>query len=365
MEDLAVGQTFGAGPIEVTEDEVIAFAQKFDPQFFHTDPEAAKNSPFGGLIASGWHTAAITMRLIIEASPPMKGGMVGRSVEKEKVTFLGVGTSPVSGTLSAQLGLPKGSGLVVNHIVPDSAAVSTLQEHDILLRLDDQILIETHQLEVLIRNHKEGDEITLTYLRGGKQATAKVKLGQKEVPKISLVEQRGLFPGGAGGVFFGQGQPGSWFEVPAPAPGEARAEYDGVLKLIRPEAGENPVRIQIEHRGGPGLRATSVNVANSNLSFSDDQGSLELTLKDGEKSLVAKDAKGQQIFSGPVTTPEQRQAVPEAVRQRLENLEGMHNITFRTDGDFMGGGAKVMQPAPRGIAFPRIPAPRPPSTPVF
>ena len=82
MEDLAVGQTFGAGPIEVTEDEVIAFAQKFDPQFFHTDPEAAKNSPFGGLIASGWHTAAITMRLIIEASPPMKGGMVGRSVEK-------------------------------------------------------------------------------------------------------------------------------------------------------------------------------------------------------------------------------------------------------------------------------------------
>ena len=53
MEDLAVGQTFGAGPIAVTEAEVIAFAEKFDPQFFHIDPAAAKDSPFGGLIASG------------------------------------------------------------------------------------------------------------------------------------------------------------------------------------------------------------------------------------------------------------------------------------------------------------------------
>ncbi len=82
MEDLKIGQRFGAGPIDVTEAEVIAFAAKFDPQFFHTDVAAAKDSAFGGLIASGWHTAALTMRLIIEASPKMKGGMVGRSVEK-------------------------------------------------------------------------------------------------------------------------------------------------------------------------------------------------------------------------------------------------------------------------------------------
>lgn len=82
MEDLTVGQRYTAGPIDVTEADAIDFARKYDPQDFHTNPEEAKLSLFGGLIISGWHTAALTMRLIIEASPKMKGGMVGRSVEK-------------------------------------------------------------------------------------------------------------------------------------------------------------------------------------------------------------------------------------------------------------------------------------------
>lgn len=82
MEDLHVGQTFGGGPVDVTAAEIIAFASKFDPQPFHTDAEAAKHSVFGELVASGWHTAALTMRLILEYSPKMKGGMVGRSIEK-------------------------------------------------------------------------------------------------------------------------------------------------------------------------------------------------------------------------------------------------------------------------------------------
>ena len=82
MEDLAVGQKFAAGPIEVTAEEIIAFASKFDPQEFHLDPEKAKQSVFGAHVASGWHTAAMTMRMIIDASPKMKGGMIGRTIEK-------------------------------------------------------------------------------------------------------------------------------------------------------------------------------------------------------------------------------------------------------------------------------------------
>ena len=82
MEDLKVGQKFSAGPIDVTTEDIIAYAKKYDPQDFHTDPALAKNTVFGHLIASGWHTASLTMRLIIEASPPMKGGMIGRSVER-------------------------------------------------------------------------------------------------------------------------------------------------------------------------------------------------------------------------------------------------------------------------------------------
>lgn len=82
FEDLTIGQTFKAGPTVVTESEVIAFASKYDPQPFHTDAAKAKDTFFGELVASGWHTAAMTMRMILEASPPMKGGMVGRTIEK-------------------------------------------------------------------------------------------------------------------------------------------------------------------------------------------------------------------------------------------------------------------------------------------
>lgn len=82
MEDLHVGQKFTAGPIEVTAEEVIDFAKKFDPQVFHLDPEAAKDTVFGTHVASGWHTAAMTMRMIIDSSPRMKGGMIGRHIEK-------------------------------------------------------------------------------------------------------------------------------------------------------------------------------------------------------------------------------------------------------------------------------------------
>ncbi len=57
------GQVIEAGPYTVTEDEILAFAAAYDPQWFHTDPEAARGGPFAGLIASGWHTCGIAMRL--------------------------------------------------------------------------------------------------------------------------------------------------------------------------------------------------------------------------------------------------------------------------------------------------------------
>jgi acyl dehydratase len=81
LEDLKVGQRFESGSHPVTEDEIKAFARDYDPQPFHTDPEAASHSFFGGLAASGWHTAAITMRLQVESGPPLAGGLIGASVE--------------------------------------------------------------------------------------------------------------------------------------------------------------------------------------------------------------------------------------------------------------------------------------------
>lgn len=67
FEDIAVGQVFETGDYLVEEPEIIAFGRDYDPQPFHTDPAAARASFFGGLVASGWHTAAIMMRLQVDA----------------------------------------------------------------------------------------------------------------------------------------------------------------------------------------------------------------------------------------------------------------------------------------------------------
>lgn len=78
LEDLHVGQIFKSGEYKIDAEQIKTFAQQFDPQPFHTDEVAAKDTFFEGLAASGWHTAAITMRLLV-ASIPIKGGLVGGS----------------------------------------------------------------------------------------------------------------------------------------------------------------------------------------------------------------------------------------------------------------------------------------------
>ena len=65
FEDFQIGEVSELGPVSVTEAEIIAFAERFDPQPFHIDPEAAVKSPFGGLIASGWHTTALFMGMFV------------------------------------------------------------------------------------------------------------------------------------------------------------------------------------------------------------------------------------------------------------------------------------------------------------
>jgi len=80
LEDLTVGQTFTSRTHELDAEQIKRFAREFDPQYFHTDEEAAKDSFFGGLAASGWQVASITMRLLVE-TVPAGNGMIGAGVE--------------------------------------------------------------------------------------------------------------------------------------------------------------------------------------------------------------------------------------------------------------------------------------------
>jgi acyl dehydratase len=81
LDDLRVGQTFTSATRTLDADAIKAFAREYDPQPFHLDEDAAKTTLFGGLAASGWHTMAVTMRLMVEGGLPLAGGIIGAGGE--------------------------------------------------------------------------------------------------------------------------------------------------------------------------------------------------------------------------------------------------------------------------------------------
>jgi acyl dehydratase len=81
LEDLHAGQRFSSGSHTIDAAQIKEFAAQFDPQPFHLDGEAARATLFGGLAASGWHTAAITMKLLVESGLPLAGGIIGSGGE--------------------------------------------------------------------------------------------------------------------------------------------------------------------------------------------------------------------------------------------------------------------------------------------
>lgn len=82
FDDLSVGQKFVTAALRVTTDEIKEFARRYDPQPFHLDESAAEATMFGGLAASGWHSAALLMRLVVESGPPLAGGVIGSGIDE-------------------------------------------------------------------------------------------------------------------------------------------------------------------------------------------------------------------------------------------------------------------------------------------
>lgn len=250
-----------------------------------------------------------------------------RPVARETVTYLGIEAVPVDPALNKQLNLPKDTGLVVRTVIPDSPAAGVIETYDIVTKFEDQLLIEPRQLAVLVRARKAGDEVTITLVRGGKEQTAKVKLGQHEVPKFSgrpaRIERREILGFDGHGPLNEQGMP--------PMP---REEADRMLEMI--QMGRQPTHMSvIKHQEDGTASTTVVNLGHSNAIYSDDDGVMELKIDDGKKDLVAKDKEGKVIFSGAINTDQERKGVPPGVLARLKNVENPDRLEYQTDQDFL------------------------------
>ncbi len=237
---------------------------------------------------------------------------------KEPVTFLGVETSDVPRVLSEQMGLPKGFGVVIDYVVPNSpAAAAGLQQSDIIRMLNDQQIVNPSQLGKLVRSFADGTSVDFTIMRKGKEMKVNVKLAKKEVSA-----GRGAY-----------GYQKEWnfddlekmkFDFQAPdmtAVREAVARAKDQAMRARDEAQRAVRGLRIVTSDDGLTKSTRIDLGRATITFSDDQGELKIENANGRKMLTAKDAQGKQLYNGPIETPEDRAKLPDNVRQRLEKLE--------------------------------------------
>jgi hypothetical protein len=275
------------------------------------------------------------------APPAMPGGREHRDHDrgpKVPVIFLGVESSTVPSVLCEQMNLPKGFGLVVDYVVPDSpAAAAGIQQNDILKMLNDQILMEPNQLRKLLQSFPDGTTVTLTVLRKGQEQKIPVKLTKKEVAK------RHAFMSGHGedGDFdFNFDEMGhvdlsglkdrlEEMKDRLKEQAEQRKDLirDAVMKAhdaasrAREDARRVAGQIQVRNSTDNGLQTTRIDVGKAQIVFSDDKGELRIETIDGKRILTAKDPKGLLLFSGPVESPQDLDKAPPEVRQRFQELQ--------------------------------------------
>lgn len=292
----------------------------------------------------------------------------GNRDEPESVPtpFIGVITREIDPDVRAQTGLKDGYGLLVVEIMPDGPAKEAgLQQHDVLVKLDDQKLVNMEQLQVLVRSQKKGDEITLTIRRGGAEQQVKVRVGEKDMPPMRDENRdRGFgFPLPRGGAF--RYEPGSgpggtewreraerlqnelreyqrrmqeWSrgdrERPQPQPprfggeeprreGEGRRSEPPPAGEHRPDArasGKTEQRsessVHVETKGEGASRI----VMHGNVIRTDDTGVYTIRRENDRTTFTVRTKDGKEK-SWPINTEDERKAVPEQYREVLREMD--------------------------------------------
>jgi hypothetical protein len=259
-----------------------------------------------------------------------KGGSAGRS-EVEKVTYLGVSVVPAGETISAQLKLARGAGLVVVYVDPEGPSGKILEKNDVLYKLNDQILVHPEQLAVLVRMFKPGDEVSLEIFRAGTLVNLKVKLGERTIT-----------PGEAGASrmlpFFRFYTPrkneeildkiGKWLDDMGMEKDRIRDTAESIWKDIMEtlrdvDDAPSPFPFGRRRESGIDRRATDskvVSVSPDGASYSDGEHRLVITRTERGLMLSAKDKTGKPIFEGPIDTEEQLARIPGEIQQKVREL---------------------------------------------
>ncbi|PTY01456.1 hypothetical protein DB346_11930 [Verrucomicrobia bacterium LW23] len=230
--------------------------------------------------------------------------------EMAEITFLGVAAVPVPPALAAHLKLQPGFGLLVGKVAEGSpAATARLQENDVLVKLDDQKLIEPRQLLVLVRSLKANDEITLTYIRAGDTLTTKVRVASKSVPRSLLAEESGNLHDRrilmSRPAFHGQVPT----VVPLPPAGSAQP-------WTAPAPTPTPTPSAVRLMPPPAMGTFHTMLREGDIRC-------ELQSEDGKNVFIVRDAAGKELFRSSLESKDDRDKVPEAYRDYLKRMEAI------------------------------------------
>lgn len=211
--------------------------------------------------------------------------------EQSDGTYLGIGVQAPDETLREQLSLPPAAGLVVNYVDENGPAKSAIQLHDVLQKLDDQLLINGEQLVALVRMHKQGEAVHVTLLRRAKPVTVEVNLGRRG----TSIDKRGMGVRVHPSVL----QPFRYIPATPPPPADYTVTWNRELGF---ELAGQPAAVQPLQ----GPRITTFN-----------DGELLVSLTDRGELVATNPKDGRILYHGPIGTDKDWDAMPAVVRDHL------------------------------------------------
>ncbi|MCP5536198.1 MAG: PDZ domain-containing protein [Akkermansiaceae bacterium] len=244
----------------------------------------------------------------------------------KKLAMIGLGGAPASETLSLHLGLEEGNGLTIYHVVPGSAAAKAgIESHDVLTEFDGKKIGSQQDLRDAVSARQPGDEVTLKYIHKGKAEEKKVALGERtDMPQ--------MIPGAGNPWLQGMG------DIPEADRKRMQEQMQKHIEEMRkqleknggmqfdlgglldgavpgkaaPNGGDKP-------KAGKQLKKFNFNAAAS-ITMMDNDGSVTMKTIDGKREVIVKDKAGNIQFEGPYETEQDKAAVPDDVRDRLDRL---------------------------------------------
>ena len=242
--------------------------------------------------------------------------LVAGTARADKIAYLGVATVPVEPVAAYQLNLPEGVGLAVVEVAEDGVVKGKLAEHDILQKIDDQILTSPEQLSVLVRSHKPGDAVKLTVLRKGKEEVLKLTLGEIDARKLD----RSVHGYGGGGLY----GPPQMLMPPGSEPNRLRQQWQ------RQNRDEDLTPQAPRRERGPRVEAQTESHSSSVLTEMREGLTVTITERDGQKTVRAEENGKTIVNDKPINTEAQLKALPEKIRDRVTEMQKNMHTDIRT-----------------------------------